>query len=239
MEYASKGDLFNYVNCHSAGLPESQARWLFQQIIFGLDFAHRLGVSNRDIKLENILLCGKKKLLAKLSDFGFSKDESHSAPKTRLGTMLYIAPEVISENGLSYDAKKVDIWSAGVVLYCLLIGKHPFKVSSTEGPKGGKLTSREIIHLMIQKITSGDFIVPDDISPHCGTLIKGMLREDPQERYSIADIFANPWFQEDLKPGLLAYNESLVKSLTESPPVNEESIATIRQILRNGGINVE
>ncbi len=72
-----------------------------------LPCSHRMGVANRDIKLENTLLDGSARPLVKLADFGFSKDENYqSAPGSRVGTPAYLAPEVITNvHGQSYDAK--------------------------------------------------------------------------------------------------------------------------------------
>ncbi len=55
MEYASGGSLFNYVKRHGY-LQEPAARWFFQQLILGIDYCHKMGVVNRDVKLENALL---------------------------------------------------------------------------------------------------------------------------------------------------------------------------------------
>ena len=55
MEFAPGGDLFTYVRSRG-GLPETEARWYFQQIVIAIDYCHRLGVCSRDIKLENTLL---------------------------------------------------------------------------------------------------------------------------------------------------------------------------------------
>lgn len=98
MEYADQGDLFAFVQVFRSQkmnemkgfvrfqartrLNEETARWFFQQLIFGLDYCHRKGVANRDIKLENVLLAkGNKMPLVKLCDFGYSKHEDwDSAP---------------------------------------------------------------------------------------------------------------------------------------------------------------
>jgi serine/threonine-protein kinase SRK2 len=44
----------------------------------------------------------------------------------QVGTLSYMAPEVVKSYGRLYDAKHADIWSAGVVLYIMLYGKYPF-----------------------------------------------------------------------------------------------------------------
>jgi serine/threonine-protein kinase SRK2 len=55
MEYATGGSLFQYVQ-RQGRLKEAVARWFFQQLVVGVDYCHRKGVANRDIKLENTLL---------------------------------------------------------------------------------------------------------------------------------------------------------------------------------------
>ena len=70
-------------------IQEDDARWFFQQLVIGLDYIHRSGVVNRDIKLENTLLDGSARPLLKICDFGYSKNEMDSRPKTKVGTPGY------------------------------------------------------------------------------------------------------------------------------------------------------
>eukprot|EP00889_Picochlorum_renovo_P003913 jgi/Picre1/30943/NNA_006302.t1 len=114
------------------GMRERLARWYFQQLICAVDFCHKLGIANRDIKMDNILLCGtgEHQDLIKLTDFGLSKDDNaHSPPNTCLGTVVYFAPEIIRvivDANKEYDARKSDVWSCGIVLYAMVSGKFPF-----------------------------------------------------------------------------------------------------------------
>ena len=80
------------VRMHSHGLREDHCRFYFQQIILALDYCHKMSISNRDIKLENTLLDStrsNRNPLIKLCDFGYSINESHSLPKTAVGTPGY------------------------------------------------------------------------------------------------------------------------------------------------------
>ena len=64
-------------------LPEELCRRLFQQLLTAVDFCHRLGIANRDIKLENALIMGnidEEDIALKLCDFGYSKDELVRSP---------------------------------------------------------------------------------------------------------------------------------------------------------------
>jgi len=72
MDYASGGSLFTYVQQRQR-LKEPLARWFFQQLLLAVDYCHRKGVANRDIKLENTLLQvipGLPRPLVKICDFG-------------------------------------------------------------------------------------------------------------------------------------------------------------------------
>mgnify|MGYP001807643520 CR=1 FL=1 len=91
MEYATGGSLFHYVQKQTR-LKEAVARWFFQQLIIGVDYCHKRGVANRDIKLENTLLQKVNGLplpLLKICDFGYSKADFKSAAKSKVGTRLF------------------------------------------------------------------------------------------------------------------------------------------------------
>jgi serine/threonine-protein kinase SRK2 len=69
------------------------ARLLFQQLLLAVDYIHKMGVANRDIKLENVLLGGpqcKPSAVLKLTDFGLCKHDTDSMAKTFCGTPLYM-----------------------------------------------------------------------------------------------------------------------------------------------------
>ena len=76
MEFCAGGDLHKYLEAQpGCRLPEDEARWLFQQLAVGLQYCHRRGVANRDLKLENLLLdtADQARPLLKICDFGYSK----------------------------------------------------------------------------------------------------------------------------------------------------------------------
>jgi calcium-dependent protein kinase len=136
-------------SCYLGKLSEREARVIGQQLFCALAYLHEKNVVHRDVKPENILLrhCGPKKLQIKLIDFGFaaychccvstetedSEKRHHSQHNNAnckstkltevLGSPLYMAPEIVKKQ--SYD-HKVDVWSAGVVIYAMLSGRLPF-----------------------------------------------------------------------------------------------------------------
>lgn len=66
--------------------------------------------------------------LLKICDFGYSKADYKSAAKSKVGTLTYMAPEVLINHNRDgqYNGKVADIWSCGVMLYVMLCGKYPF-----------------------------------------------------------------------------------------------------------------
>jgi serine/threonine protein kinase len=117
IEYAEHGTLHSYLKNESE-LTEKQAKRLFIQLLSAIEYLHHdKHVAHRDLKAENILLDRHNNI--KLIDFGLSNTFQPENPflKTRCGSSLYAAPEVIHDE--SYTAQ-CDIWSAGVLLYFMI-----------------------------------------------------------------------------------------------------------------------
>lgn len=222
MEYAAAGSLFTYVQ-KAGRLREAAARWFFQQLIIGLDYCHRRGVVNRDIKLENTLLQVVQGLplpLLKICDFGYSKAHHMSAPKSRVGTLAYMAPEIINAQD-KYDGKLADIWSCGVMLYIMLFGQYPFETQ----PKGQQ---KERVKHIMQRIATMqlDKSIPPgvDISPLCHDLLRRMLVPDPDQRITMANIQRHKWFTTNLPPEALTMNDDFLKDVDYTGVQSEEEI---------------
>jgi len=130
MELCHGGDLLSYVRKRRK-LKEDNAKYLFKQLIEGLNYIHtKKFVVHRDIKLDNILLDQSGRI--KICDFGVSRQVKSEKERMhhQCGTPAYIAPEIIKERG--YRGFKADMWSAGVCLYVMLIGTVPFRAGTME-----------------------------------------------------------------------------------------------------------
>jgi carbon catabolite-derepressing protein kinase len=122
LEFAG-GELFNHIVQHGK-MSETEARRIFQQIMSGVEYSHRLKIIHRDLKPENVLL--DDDLNVKLADYGLSNRVTEGEfLKTSCGSPNYAAPEVIQ--GGYYSGPEVDVWSAGVILYVMLCGRLPFE----------------------------------------------------------------------------------------------------------------
>lgn len=93
MELCAGGDLLSYVR-RRRHLKESVAKFIFWQIIRGIQYCHSKNIIHRDIKLENILLDARGQV--KICDFGVSRVvEGGDIIRDKTGTPAYIAPEII------------------------------------------------------------------------------------------------------------------------------------------------
>jgi len=156
-------------------LTEIEAQYYIFQIVAGLKYTHSHLVIHRDIKLGNLYLTST--MLLKIGDFGLAaKLESfNQRRKTICGTPNYIAPEVLEQKeGHSFEA---DIWSIGVILYALLIGKPPFE-------------SQNVKHTY-KKIKMNSYTFPETpiISQNAENLIRKLLTSNPSKRITLDEIY--------------------------------------------------
>ena len=95
MEYVRHGDLQGFLQQHGP-MTEDMVRTMAQQVLSALAHLHRLNITHRDIKPDNILMADIAPLHVKLSDFGLSKVVKHDETflTTFCGTLLYCAPHI-------------------------------------------------------------------------------------------------------------------------------------------------
>lgn len=179
LEYAEH-ELFDYL-VRRGRCNDDEARKFFQQIICAVEYCHRHKIVHRDLKPENLLIDSEKNV--KIADFGLSNIMTDgNFLKTSCGSPNYAAPEVIS--GKLYAGPEVDVWSCGVILYVLLVGKLPF--------------DDDFIPVLFKKIAAGNFHMPTYISSGAARLIRAMLKVHPVQRITISDIRQDPWFTKNL-----------------------------------------
>ncbi|KAM4542266.1 MAP/microtubule affinity-regulating kinase 3a isoform 7-T7 [Odontesthes bonariensis] len=194
MEYASGGEVFDYLVAHGR-MKEKEARAKFRQIVSAVQYCHQKHIVHRDLKAENLLLDADMNI--KIADFGFSNEFTMGNKlDTFCGSPPYAAPELFQ--GKKYDGPEVDVWSLGVILYTLVSGSLPF-----DGQNLKELRER---------VLRGKYRIPFYMSTDCENLLKRFLVLNPAKRGTLEvredaenqimkDRWINAGFEEDeLKP---------------------------------------
>ncbi|KAM6917004.1 MAP/microtubule affinity-regulating kinase 3a isoform 4-T4 [Lycodopsis pacificus] len=187
MEYASGGEVFDYLVAHGR-MKEKEARAKFRQIVSAVQYCHQKHIVHRDLKAENLLLDADMNI--KIADFGFSNEFTMGNKlDTFCGSPPYAAPELFQ--GKKYDGPEVDVWSLGVILYTLVSGSLPF-----DGQNLKELRER---------VLRGKYRIPFYMSTDCENLLKRFLVLNPSKRGTLEQIMKDRWinagFEEDeLKP---------------------------------------
>ncbi|KAL7579402.1 hypothetical protein ACA910_014071 [Epithemia clementina (nom. ined.)] len=182
-------------------LTEPEAAFFMDQMVAGVKYIHSNSVIHRDLKLGNLFL--DKDLNIKVGDLGLATrlEDPEEKRKTICGTPNYIAPEVIqndkSKRGHSFE---VDIWSMGVVLYTILVGKPPYEAKDVKAT--------------YQRILANEYKFPEHIplSESAMDLIESMLQTNPYERPSLEYISCHPFLSNRKLPA------SLPSSAMHFPP---------------------
>ncbi|XP_011672831.1 serine/threonine-protein kinase 33 isoform X2 [Strongylocentrotus purpuratus] len=190
MEICDEGELNKLFN-HEGVFSEADTRTIIQRLTSAVAYLHKNDIVHRDIKLENILVSKNPdepsdRLNIKLTDFGLSvvKGGVGSDIQNMCGTPMYMAPEVIDNQGYS---QQCDIWSIGVIAFLLICGEPPFTGQDEDG--------------LYDSIRKGDLDFSTDawqrISDEAKNAIQGLLKVDPAHRLTASELLDHPWITGD------------------------------------------
>lgn len=226
-------DDYSYVPCFTI----EEARRAFRDVILGLQYLHYQGIVHRDIKPANLLWT--KEHSVKISDFGVSYfgrpmremepddtvseseaqdfDDELELSKT-VGTPAFFAPELcytdLDSGPPPKVTDKIDIWSLGVTLYCMIFARIPFlaedefrmfrkiatepvyipnrrlrPVDPSTSPKTSSLHNRE----NAAPFRDDQALVYEDVDEALRDLIDKMLTKDPKKRIDLRSVKQHPW----------------------------------------------
>ncbi|KAF9820425.1 hypothetical protein IEO21_01434 [Rhodonia placenta] len=166
-------------------LSESQARYVFAQVVEAIYYLDSQGITHCDIKDENLLVDSDLKV--KLIDFGSAVAVDPSLPRPFytlfFGTTAYASSEILRKQ--PYQAPPAEVWTLGVLLSYLLTGHSPFPTE--QDAIEGRVALREP--------SSGR------LSRAAVALIGRCLERDPERRADIAEVRQHRWLQGALERG--------------------------------------
>ena len=178
IEWADKGDVKKLIKKFKQEgdlIDECHIIQYTREIAGALQHMHEQRVIHRDLKPANILIFSDGTF--KLGDLGLGRSLSKETIKafSRVGTPLYMAPEVINNKG--YDFKS-DNWSLGCVVYELVTLRSPFQTNE-------KISVMDLFKV----ITQGQFKEIDDPKYKTAKLIvNGLIKTNPNERMELNDV---------------------------------------------------
>ena len=203
LEYASKGELFNYIYCAKSGLSERHSKVIFAKILKGIQACHNAGICHRDLKMQNILV--DENFSPKICDFGFATQNNGHLTEY-LGTRNYACAEILRNK--PYDGFKADIFSLGVVLLTLTTCKIGFVEATKYDPFYRLIMTKHIEKYWneVEKQIKG-------MSKELKELYIRMVAFKPSDRPSIEEILASDWMKEirDLNEDQLNQLENEIK----------------------------
>jgi len=187
------------------------SKYLFWQMIVVTQWLHNdMGIAHLDISLENILIKHgtfvevkdgdetvftiNSNVQIKICDFGlaeiFQEDavtKQRSFQCTKFcGKTNYKAPEVYAKKGV-FDARKADVWSLGVVLFCMLVGSPPYN-KPVASDQAYLYIKNGIIDQLLFQWERNHFITVKVLS-----LLHSMLQYDADSRFLVDDVVQHPW----------------------------------------------
>ena len=170
MEFFEGGDL----NKRLAGKPlaPEEALRLFRELMFALGDIHEKGILHRDLKPQNLMFRDDGSLA--IVDFGIAKDIDAAVDRTSagevLGTPRYMSPEQVQGRALDL---RTDIYSAGVLLFQMLTGRHLFEGATA-------------VEVALQHLNTQPPPLPDHLEPY-QRLIDKLVEKDREARFRNAD----------------------------------------------------
>jgi len=198
LEFCARGELYQILRTQKCRrFTEDVACNFFCQAADGLMYLHNQNVVHRDIKPENLLVNHDDVL--KIADFGWCAVSS-TLRTTFCGTLDYLAPEMIQGKGHDHT---LDVWSAGVLLYEMVVGRPPFQ-STNHGQ-------------LISKILKLELVFPAVATPPLQDLVRQLLRTEPRERLSLKRSQSHPWVVANCP----AEQKALMSMSPPSSPVRE------------------
>lgn len=194
----------------SGRLPENICKYWFKEILLAVKEMHQMGICHRDLSLENIMVGPNQRAI--IIDWGmclriptFINDENgqvercYISKRERCGKYIYMSPEVFNsvnnhedvqedDQASSYDTHALDLWSVGVILLTMSIGDFQWEMPNVVADERFRLLTDGNLSWYLKEWDMG---LSDDLMD----LLEGMLMINPQDRYTMEDIWNHSWMR--------------------------------------------
>lgn len=240
-DFAEGGDLFDAIQ-PEVGLSESKARKVLRQVAQALEYMHSKKLVHRDVKPENVVMTEQGGTGIKLIDFGMTLRSGAHVSKV-CGSIPYTPPEICSASGDLgfYVHSSCDVWSVGVLLFCMLTGSFPWEQATLNDPNFYEFAMWQT------GVSSSVPYLWRNFSPRLLELFSKLLCIDPQKRSKISEVYHylnDPWLNSTHVPVCLVrpcdsgYEPSLEelgdnKSASESKVEEEDVLDTVTESQRH------
>lgn len=178
VEYVDGLSLAEHLSQYSA-FPETLVAEIARQVLNGLQYLHKNGVTHRDLKPANILV--DSSAAVKICDFGVSRSENvqtiNPGQQHMVGTPWYIAPEMVEYRPYTTS---VDVWSLGCTALELATGRRPYH----------ELSAMQVLFRMVEDRRPP---IPSHLSVELQDFLQACWIWDPQERPSATDLLRHPF----------------------------------------------
>ncbi|KAI9087877.1 hypothetical protein K1719_030207 [Acacia pycnantha] len=165
---------------------ESQVAAVARQVLAGLSYLHENKIVHRDIKPSNLLV--NQNMDVKISDFGVSKVLCRTLDTcdSYVGTGAYMSPERFNPDsyGGNYNGYAADIWSLGLTLFELYVGRFPLL------PAGQR---PEWAELMCAICFNDPPALPESASDEFRSFMECCLKKESSERWTASQLLTHPF----------------------------------------------
>ncbi|KAJ7102113.1 kinase-like protein [Mycena belliarum] len=221
LQLCTGGDLFTYITAYAekeSRLCEAEAKFIMYQLLIGLLYLHSKMISHRGPYPRIVI-----------ADFGLARPRAYQETLNVCGTVSYLPPEgilALDQEHLKYVGMPSDCWSAGVILYIMLSGAHPFDDDSAFDSSDDWLSHIQASHAsqasqhyqqnearLKARIIDGDLdfhsCLWDDL-PDAKALVSGLLVHNYQHRATVNDALQSHWIDSELDELNITYKNQVI-----------------------------